>query len=157
MSDDIVDDVMNQRAGDIEKPATLPPGRWRMKVQGIAESGDTAKGNHEMHRLVFIPVAPVADVDEGDLEEYQKSYDLDLHRVYHRFMVRKDANDRRGIQQDVNRIVVFQQACDADMDLSPREFLSGAVDGSEFETDVELETYNESLNEVCKRFYPVSA
>lgn len=127
-------DVLNTRAGDIEKPKPLPIGTYRWKVTKTHKELDQGKGEW---KVISIPIAPFAvheasnDVNEDDLAAFGS---LNAAANDIRFMFPTDpakVADLERTAYSLKRFLLDVLRVDGDDDSTIKELLAKAP-GCEF-------------------------
>lgn len=76
-------DILGKAYGQIQKIKSLPVGTWRLKCRNASfQKGDGEKNPAFM--FVYVPQAPMDDVDASQLAELGATYDVAENRIFHK-------------------------------------------------------------------------
>lgn len=86
MAEYTYEDLADMGWDDIPEPKLLPVGSWRLKARNATYKEGKGDSN-PYFMFVYVPSAPLDDVDADKLIELGADYDVSNNRIFHRMWV----------------------------------------------------------------------
>jgi hypothetical protein len=97
------EELANLSWDDVPEIKLLPTGTWKLRGQSATLQPAKSEGGSPSVLFTYVPVEPMADVDDDELAELHNGgeYDYSLNRIFVRMWI-SDGRDRFTVKNHVN-------------------------------------------------------